>query len=84
MRMEDGMTGRLGDMPLSEARRLLERAMAKAASFKQHGTLIVVDSSGTPVCAVRMDGAPPGALPLVRAKAFGASPRRRRSCSPHV
>jgi uncharacterized protein GlcG (DUF336 family) len=71
--MEGGMTGTLGDMPLSEARRLLERAMAKAASFKQHGVFIVVDSSGTPVCAVRMDGAPAGALPLVRAKAFASA-----------
>jgi uncharacterized protein GlcG (DUF336 family) len=71
--MEDGMTSMLGDMPLSEARRLLERAMAKAASFKQHGGFIAVDCSGTPVCAVRMDGAPAGALPLVRAKAFAAA-----------
>jgi uncharacterized protein GlcG (DUF336 family) len=71
--VKHGLTGRLGDMPLSEARRLLERAMAKAASFKQHGVFIVVDSSGTPVCAVRMDGAPAGALPIVRAKAFGAA-----------
>lgn len=67
------MTGRLGDLPLSEARGLLERAMAKAASFKQRGGFIVVDSSGTPVCAVRMDGAPAGALPLVRAKAVATA-----------
>jgi uncharacterized protein GlcG (DUF336 family) len=79
--MELGMTTTLGDMPLSEARRLLERAMAKAASFKQHGAFIVVDSSGTPVCAVRMDGAPAGALPLVRAKAFAAAVNGEPSAS---
>ena len=67
------MAGKLGDMPLPEARRLLDRAMAKTASFNQQGAFVVVDSSGTPVCAVRMDGAPAGALPLVRAKAFATA-----------
>ncbi len=67
------MAGQFGDMPLAEARRLLDRAMAKTASFKQQGAFVVVDTSGTPVCAVRMDGAPAGALPLVRAKAFATA-----------
>jgi uncharacterized protein GlcG (DUF336 family) len=71
--MEDGVTERLGDMSLSEARGLLARAMAKAASFKQQGGFVVVDMSGTPICAVRMDRAPAGALPLVRAKAFATA-----------
>ena len=67
------MTSTPSGMSLLEARGLLERATAKAASFKQRGAFIVVDPSGTPVCAVRMDGAPAGALPLVRAKAFATA-----------
>lgn len=67
------MTEILNDLSLSEARRLLDRAMGKAAAFKQRGAFITVDLSGTPVCAVRMDGAPAAALPLVRAKAFATA-----------
>ncbi|UAJ10517.1 heme-binding protein [Glacieibacterium megasporae] len=63
----------LSDAVLSDARESLGRAMGKAAAFRQAGAFIVVDTSGTPVCAVRMDGAPAGALPLVRAKAFATA-----------
>jgi uncharacterized protein GlcG (DUF336 family) len=57
----------------AEARSLLGRAVDKAAAMKQAGAFIVVDASGAPVNAVRMDGCPPGALPLIRAKAFAAA-----------
>ena len=62
-----------GLIPLAEARALLGRATDKCEALKQSGTFIVVDRSGAPVSAVRMDGSPPAALPLVRAKAFAAA-----------
>lgn len=58
---------------LSKARAKLSRAVDKCESFKKAGAFIVVDPSGAPVSAVRMDGCAPGALPLVRAKAFGVA-----------
>ena len=58
---------------LSKARALLDRAVDKCEALKQAGTFIVVDPSGSPVSAVRMDGCSPAALPLVRAKAFAAA-----------
>lgn len=58
---------------LSKAQAKLSRAVDKCESFKRAGTFVVVDPSGAPVSAVRMDGCAPGALPLVRAKAFGAA-----------
>lgn len=60
-------------LPLSDARALLGRAVDKCESLRQSGTFIVVDASGAPVSAVRMDGSAPGALPLVRAKAFATA-----------
>jgi uncharacterized protein GlcG (DUF336 family) len=58
---------------LAEARTLLDRAVNKCEALTQAGTFIVVDSSGSPVSAARMDGCSPAALPLVRAKAFAAA-----------
>ena len=60
-------------LSLSKARALLARAVAKCEAFRQSGTFIVVDASGAPVSVARMDGCAPGALPLVRAKAFGTA-----------
>ena len=57
----------------ASARALLDRAVAKCEALQQAGTFIVVDASGAPVSAARMDGCPSGALPLVRAKAFGTA-----------
>ena len=68
--MRDGDTGTLS---LAGARALLDRAVAKCEALQQAGTFIVVDASGAPVSAARMDGCPSGALPLVRAKAFGTA-----------
>src|SRR5262245_16500283 len=62
-----------GAVSLAKARELLGRAVDKCESLRQAGTFIVVDPSGAPVSAARMDGCAPGALPLVRAKAFGAA-----------
>ena len=58
---------------LSSARDALSRAVDKCESLRQAGSFIVVDASGAPVSAVRMDGCAPAALPLVRAKAYGAA-----------
>ena len=60
-------------LSLSKARVLLARAVAKCESLRQSGTFIVVDASGAPVSLARMDGCAPGALPLVRAKAFATA-----------
>lgn len=60
-------------LSLSKARALLGRAVAKCEALRQSGTFIVVDASGAPVSLARMDGCAPGALPLVRAKAFGTA-----------
>ena len=60
-------------LSLSKARALLARAVAKCEAFGHSGTFIVVDASGAPVSVARMDGCAPGALPLVRAKAFATA-----------
>ena len=60
-------------LSFSKARVLLARAVAKCESLRQSGTFIVVDASGAPVSLARMDGCAPGALPLVRAKAFATA-----------
>ncbi len=62
-----------GTLSLASARVLLDRAVAKCEALQQVGTFIVMDASGAPVSAARMDGCAPGALPLVRAKAFGTA-----------
>lgn len=58
---------------LGHARNLVHRAVDKCEALRQAGTFIVVDASGSPVSVARMDGCAPGALPLVRAKAFGTA-----------
>jgi uncharacterized protein GlcG (DUF336 family) len=57
----------------SKARALIARAVAKCEALRQSGAFIVVDASGAPVSLSRMDGCAPGAVPLVRAKAFGTA-----------
>lgn len=65
---------RLGDdLSLSDARALLDRAVDKAEALGQKGTFVVADGSGTPIAAVRMDGAGGAAFNLVRSKAFTAA-----------
>ena len=51
----------------------MDRAVSKCETLQQAGTFIVVDASGAPVSAARMDGCSAGALPLVRAKAFATA-----------
>lgn len=68
-------------LSLARARHLLSRAVDKTEALQQSGTFIVVDASGAPVSVARMDGCAPGALPIVRAKAFGAAANGEPSAS---
>lgn len=68
-------------LSLATARSLLARAVDKTEALRQTGTFIVVDSSGSPVSVARMDGCAPGALAIVRAKAFGAAANGEPSAS---
>lgn len=69
------------DFSLEKARLVLSRAVDKTEELRQAGTFIAVDTSGSPVSMSRMDGCAPGALPIVRAKAFGAAVNGEPSAS---
>jgi glc operon protein GlcG len=68
------MSLRIDDyLSLQDAQKLIARAVAKAEALGQRGTFIVVDASGAPITASRMDGTGGGGLAIVRAKAFGSA-----------
>lgn len=64
------MSAKLG---LAEARAILRRAIEKGSEVDWISTHAVVDAGGNVVSMSRADGAPSGAAPLARAKAYLAA-----------
>jgi uncharacterized protein GlcG (DUF336 family) len=57
----------------AQARALVDRAIAKTREFDRATAFVVVDAGGNVVSAASMDGAPPAAIVLARAKAYLAA-----------
>jgi len=60
-------------LTLQEARAILRRAIEKGAEVDWISTHAVTDAGGNVISMSRADGAPPGAAPLARAKAYLAA-----------
>lgn len=60
-------------LTLSEAKTILDRAVAKAVEVGWISAYAVVDEGGNLMALARVDGAPPGAAPLAWAKAYLAA-----------
>src|SRR6476469_4556000 len=79
------------DMPLADARRIVERAIAKAEDIGVRGAIAVVGGSGVLVSASRMDRGGAGGMARARSKAWIAATQqmpshehlRRMSTLPH-
>jgi glc operon protein GlcG len=63
----------------AEARRYIDRAIAKAAELRQSGAVVVVDAAGNVVSISKMDGAPAVSAGVARAKAFVAAVMQQRT-----
>ncbi len=61
------------DLPLEEARALVERAVDKASQLGLRGGIAVVGASGSLVTASRLDGGGPGGMARARSKAWIAA-----------
>ena len=70
MRTSILMTAKL---TLEEARAILRRAIAKGQEVDWISTHAVADAGGNIISMSRADGAPSGAAPLARAKAYLAA-----------
>jgi uncharacterized protein GlcG (DUF336 family) len=64
---------RTDDLTLAEAREMIDRGLQKAAELKLAGAIAVVDANGNVVSVTVMEGAPPSAAGVARAKAFLAA-----------
>ncbi len=62
-----------------EARRTIDRAIAKAKELRQCGSFAVVDAAGNVVSISKMDGAPAASAGVARAKAFVAAVMQQRT-----
>ena len=60
-------------LTLEEARAVVRRAIDKGTEVDWISTHAVVDTGGNVISMSRADGAPPGAAPLARAKAYLAA-----------
>jgi uncharacterized protein GlcG (DUF336 family) len=68
-----------GPLTLHEARRYVDRALAKAKELRQCGSFAVVDAAGNVVSISKMDGAPAASAGVARAKAFVAAVMQQRT-----
>jgi uncharacterized protein GlcG (DUF336 family) len=59
-----------GDLPLGEARALIQRAVDKAEQLGVRGAVAVVGASGALISASRMDAGGPGGMARARSKAW--------------
>jgi len=66
-------------LTLAEARRYIDRGLAKAKELKQCGSFAVVDAAGNVVSISKMDGAPAVSAGVARAKAFVAAVMQQRT-----
>jgi len=66
-------------LTLAEARRYIDRALAKAKELRQCGSFAVVDAAGNVVSISKMDGAPAASAGVARAKAFVAAVMQQRT-----
>jgi uncharacterized protein GlcG (DUF336 family) len=71
--MEVPAAHRTGDIPLADARRLIDRAIAKAEDIGMRGAIAVVGGSGALVSASRMDHGGAGGMARARSKAWIAA-----------
>ena len=67
------------DMPLADARRIVERAIAKAEHIGVRGAIAVVGGSGVLVSASRMDRGGAGGMARARSKAWIAATQQMPS-----
>jgi uncharacterized protein GlcG (DUF336 family) len=59
-----------GALTLEEAKEIIDRAIEKATELGRIESFVVVDEGGHVLSASCMDGAPPGSVPVARAKAY--------------